>query len=166
MKRYFSFLALFVLFGSALAQGDPGSGLTFDPVGWGKSPYAFGAFLLLLIAAIKRAAEQPQYAKYGQVIGNPWLWRFLAVLFGEVGSTGLYLGKFGAQLPLFGLDVPWSVAFFGLASAIVAMGFRDLLKTVIGWITVYWGNRKGTPTSAPAPEPSGPPPLSGLGDLK
>lgn len=136
LKRFLNpvtVLALLAWGGVAAAQStDVLSAI--DPTSWGKSPFYFGGFILLAIAAIKRAAEQEQFKKYGQITGNPWLWRGLAVVLGIGGAFGLSIANFGAELVLFGLVSPWTIVLFGLASSIVAMGGRDLLKQALGWI--------------------------------
>lgn len=107
---------------------------TIDPTGWGGSPFAFGAFLTLVTAAIKRAVEGWKLEKYGHITGNPWLWRGVVLVLALVGAFGLNIAKYGAELVLFGLVSPWTVLLFALASALVAMGYRDLLKSALGWI--------------------------------
>ncbi|MBB5234491.1 hypothetical protein [Deinococcus budaensis] len=131
--------------GRALAQG---AGLpTFDPVSWGSNPFELGAVLLFLIAAIKRAVEQSAL-KDKREVHNPWLWRGVAVVMGQAGAFGLHYGRFGAELNLYGMLPPLSVAAFGLVAAGVAMGFRDLLKTALGWLAQAWATKPSSPATA------------------
>ncbi|CAM3265301.1 hypothetical protein DESA109040_05805 [Deinococcus saxicola] len=106
---------------------------TIDPTGWGRSFYAFGGFLLLAIAAIKRAVDDKVKGQSGpgglaKIAGNPWTWRTLAIVLGVGGAFGLAAAKYGAELLLFGLVSPWSTLAFGLAASVVAMGGYDILK--------------------------------------
>lgn len=126
-------LALLLAWGGyAFAQGADFP--TIDPTGWGGSPFAFGAFLTLVTAAIKRAVEGWKLERYGHITSNPWLWRGVVLVLALVGAFGLNIAKYGAELVLFGLVSPWTVLLFALASALVAMGYRDLLKSALGWI--------------------------------
>ncbi|AIZ44888.1 hypothetical protein QR90_06860 [Deinococcus radiopugnans] len=165
LKRFLNpvtVLALLAWGGVAAAQStDVLSAI--DPTSWGKSPFYFGGFILLAIAAIKRAAEQEQFKKYGQITGNPWLWRGLAVVLGIGGAFGLSIANFGAELVLFGLVSPWTIVLFGLASSIVAMGGRDLLKQALGWIG--GPNLPGAPVDATLTAPTEPAPPSGFEPL-
>ena len=126
-------LALLLLFAGVAFAQDSGFP-AIDPSGWGGSPFVFGAFLTLVVAAIKRAVEGWKLEKYGQEFGNPWLWRGVVLLLALTGSFGLNIARYGAELVLFGLVSPWTVVLFALASALVAMGYRDLLKSALGWI--------------------------------
>jgi hypothetical protein len=121
------------LSGVAIAQ-ELGGLPPLDPTGWGASPFTFGAFLTLVIATIKRGVETSTLAKYGQVVSNPWLWRGVGFTLSIAGAFGLHLSKFGAELLLFGLVSPWSVLLFALASWLVSMGYRDFLKSALGWV--------------------------------
>ncbi|OLV20121.1 hypothetical protein [Deinococcus marmoris] len=156
-------LALALLAGGyAFAQGSdilP----TIDPMSWGTSPFKFGGFILLAIAAIKRASEQQQFKKYGQITGNPWVWRGLALLLGIGGAFGLSIANYGAELVLFGLVSPWTTVLFGVASALVAMGGRDLLKQALGWIGAP--NLPGAPVDMTPPATTDPAPPSGFENL-
>ncbi|WP_412027001.1 hypothetical protein [Deinococcus yunweiensis] len=152
--------------GVALAQ-DSGVLPPIDPSGWGGSPFVFGAFLTLVIATLKRSVEGHFLAKYGRLISNPWLWRGLALALGIGGAFGLNIARFGAELVLFGWVSPWSVLAFGVASSLVAMGYRDLLKTALGWVG------QGSPATAPIvvadevlpPAGTTAPPPSGIGPI-
>lgn len=132
-----------------------------DPTGWGASPFVFGAFLTLVMAAIKRWSEQAALAKYGSITGNPWLWRGVVLVLALVGAFGLNIAKYGAELVLFGLVSPWTVLLFALASALVAMGYRDLLKQALSWIG--GPNLPGAPVDPTMPSaPTVPAPPSGV----
>ncbi len=152
--------------GAAFAQGEVFPNI--DPTGWGGSPFVFGAFLTLVVAAIKRAVEGWKLEKYGQITSNPWLWRGVVVALALAGAFGLNIAKYGAELVLFGLISPWTVMLFAVASALVAMGYRDLLKSALGWIG--GPSLPGTPvdpallpaSTEPAP-PSGVEPIPGTG---
>lgn len=147
LRAYALWVALLLLLSGGYAFAQDTAFPTIDPTGWGKSPFYFGGFLLLAIAAVKRAAEQEKFRKHGQITGNPWLWRGLAVALGIGGAFGLNIAKYGAELVLFGLVSLWSIVLFGLASAVVAMGGYDLLKKFLSLI--------GGP-ALPEPEPRQP----------
>lgn len=96
-----------------------------------------------------------------QLLSSPWLWRGFALLLGVGMAFGLAGAQYGAALTVYGLVSPWSVLAFGAASALIAMGYRDFLKSVLGWV----GQARPT-TPAPLPTASEgeivpPPELSG-----
>lgn len=134
-----------------------------DPTGWGGSPFVFGAFLTLVVAAIKRWAEQEALAKYGYITGNRWLWRGVVLVLALAGAFGLNIAKYGAELVLFGLVSPWTVLLFALASALVAMGYRDLLKQALSWIG--GPSLPGAPVDPAPTAPTEPAPPSGFEPL-
>ncbi|CAM3837321.1 hypothetical protein [Deinococcus frigens] len=171
-------LALLLAWGGvAFAQGmDPFP--TVDPTGWGKSPYTFGIFLMLAIAAIKRAVDdriqkQENLSKLAKVSSNPWVWRGLALVLGVGGAFGLNIARYGAELVLFGLVSPWSIVLFGLASTVVAVGGYDLLKkflSLIGGPVLLEPAQQPAvisevqpPTDLKSPPPSGIEPIPGPG---
>lgn len=108
----------------------------FDPKQAGANPFVLGGFVLLVMAQLKRAAERryPDLATRPAWASSAWFWFGLSEAIGVLSAFVLYALKYGAELALFGLGFPWTVALFGLAAGIVGSGYRDLLKTVLGWL--------------------------------
>jgi hypothetical protein len=133
MKRVLLFVPL-LMWCSALAQVvDPA---LLDPRLAGASPFGLGAIVLLIMASVKRANERrrDRAGQLAPLIRSAWIWYVLALVLGVAGAFLLFALKYGAVLALFGLGVPWSVVCFGLASGIVGAGYRDLLKSALGWV--------------------------------
>ena len=143
MKRFYPLLLAmtgglvlllpFLLGGQVYAQaagdGDPFGSVALDDSTlrlFGAQPTLLGLFLLTAVASLKRWVEQ-QGTRYTL----PALaWRGIALASGILAAVLLHLSGYGAELQLLHATGWVAVLLFGVYAGAVAMGLRDLLKTL------------------------------------